>query len=136
MARTCIAVTTALLALAPVGALAQERAGDAAIGALSGAVVLGPVGAVAGAVVGFTAGPSIAHSWGLRRTAPPRASRPARRATQNSAPAGARQVASTPSGAAPSTSGQAPAGDTAAPGRRAAQASNRRNAMPPVQALE
>ena len=54
-------------ALPPLGAIAQERAGDAALGALSGAVVLGPVGAVAGAVVGYTAGPAIASSWGLRR---------------------------------------------------------------------
>jgi hypothetical protein len=62
-------IFTAVVAitLSPLGALAQERAGDAALGALSGAVVLGPVGAVAGAVVGYTAGPSIASSWGLRR---------------------------------------------------------------------
>jgi hypothetical protein len=57
----------AAAALAPLSAVAQERAGDAALGALSGAVVLGPVGAVAGAVVGYTAGPAIASSWGLRR---------------------------------------------------------------------
>ncbi len=50
--------------------LAQERAGDAVLGALSGAVVLGPVGAVAGAVVGYTAGPSISRSWRLRRSEP------------------------------------------------------------------
>jgi hypothetical protein len=50
-------------------ARAQNRAGDAAIGAVSGAVVLGPVGAVAGAVIGYTAGPSIAHSWGVGRSA-------------------------------------------------------------------
>jgi hypothetical protein len=43
-------------------ARAQNRAGDAALGAVSGAVVLGPVGAVAGAVIGYTAGPAIAHS--------------------------------------------------------------------------
>ena len=55
-----------VLTLAPVGALAQGRGGDAALGALSGAVVFGPLGAVAGALVGYTAGPSIAHSWGLR----------------------------------------------------------------------
>lgn len=62
-------------------ARAQERAGDAALGAVSGAVVLGPVGAVAGALIGFTAGPSIAQSWGVRRSA----SRPrVRRATQSS----------------------------------------------------
>jgi hypothetical protein len=54
------------LTLVPVGALAQERGGDAALGALSGAVVFGPIGAVAGALVGYTAGPSIARSWGLR----------------------------------------------------------------------
>ncbi|SDS32305.1 DNA-directed RNA polymerase subunit N [Bradyrhizobium canariense] len=64
--------TIAVMALAlwPVssGAVAQERAGDAALGALSGAVVLGPIGAVAGAVVGYTAGPSISHSWGTRRS--------------------------------------------------------------------
>jgi hypothetical protein len=34
---------------------------------LAGAVVLGPIGLVAGAAVGYTAGPSIASSWGLRR---------------------------------------------------------------------
>ena len=50
-------------------AKAQERAGDAALGAVSGAVVLGPIGAVAGAIVGFTAGPSISRSWGVRRSA-------------------------------------------------------------------
>jgi hypothetical protein len=63
-------VAAALVApmLAPSGALAQERAGQAALGALSGAIVLGPVGAVAGAVIGYTAGPAIASSWGLRRS--------------------------------------------------------------------
>jgi hypothetical protein len=70
------AVAAAAVVVAPVAAGAQERLGDAALGALSGALVGGPVGAVAGGVVGFTAGPSIAHSWGLRhhphhaRTAP------------------------------------------------------------------
>jgi len=60
------AYTTAamLLILAPSAALAQ-RAGDAALGAVAGAVVLGPVGAVAGAFVGYSAGPSISRSWGL-----------------------------------------------------------------------
>jgi hypothetical protein len=52
--------------LAPVAAQAQERLGDAALGAVSGAIVGGPIGLVAGGIVGFTAGPSIAHSWGLR----------------------------------------------------------------------
>jgi hypothetical protein len=46
-------------------AKAQERAGSAAVGAVSGAVVLGPVGALAGAFIGYTAGPAIARSWGV-----------------------------------------------------------------------
>jgi hypothetical protein len=78
-----IAGAAIVIALAPVGALAQERTKDAALGALSGAVVLGPLGAVAGAVVGYTAGPAIASSWGLRRSSrhyhrhnPPSASGP------------------------------------------------------------
>lgn len=54
----------------PSATFAGERVGDAAIGALSGAVVFGPVGAVAGAVIGYTAGPSIADSWGLKRSEP------------------------------------------------------------------
>jgi hypothetical protein len=65
MKRLIVAAVVSL-AFVPRGALAQERGGDAALGALSGAVVFGPIGAVAGALVGYTAGPSIAHSWGLR----------------------------------------------------------------------
>jgi hypothetical protein len=75
-------------------AKAQNRAGDAALGAVSGAVVLGPVGAVAGAFIGYTAGPSIARSWGLRRSAsrsrdashPREASRPDDRRVTQAAP--------------------------------------------------
>jgi hypothetical protein len=59
------ATAAMLLLLAPSAALAQNRTGDAALGAVSGAVVLGPIGAVAGAVIGYSAGPSIARSWGL-----------------------------------------------------------------------
>ena len=67
--RTILA--TAIIALAlPSAASAGERHGDAAIGALSGAVVLGPVGLVAGAVIGYTAGPSIAQSWRNNRHHP------------------------------------------------------------------
>jgi hypothetical protein len=71
-------------------ARAQNRAGDAALGAVSGAVVLGPVGAVAGAVIGYTAGPSIAHSWGVGRSG---SRLRARRAAQ--ANSGTRQQAAT-----------------------------------------
>ena len=54
-------VAALLLVLVPSSVMAQ-RAGDAALGAVAGAVVLGPVGAVAGAFVGYTAGPSISRS--------------------------------------------------------------------------
>src|SRR6516162_1646060 len=67
-----IAIVAISLALMSSAAMAQERTGDAALGALSGALVLGPVGAVAGAIVGYTAGPSIASAWGLRRSNSPR----------------------------------------------------------------
>ncbi len=53
------------VALLPLAAHAGDRGTDAALGAVSGPVVFGPVGAVAGALVGFTAGPAIGHSWGL-----------------------------------------------------------------------
>jgi len=67
MTKTLIAAAMILL-LAPSVAFAQHRAGDAALGAVSGAVVLGPIGAVAGAFIGYSAGPSIARSWGIDRS--------------------------------------------------------------------
>jgi hypothetical protein len=63
-----LAIFAITMTLVPFTASAEERTGDAALGALAGAVVLGPVGLVAGAAVGYTAGPSIARSWGLRRS--------------------------------------------------------------------
>jgi hypothetical protein len=56
--------------LVSLKANAQERAGSAALGAVSGAIVLGPVGAVAGAFIGYSAGPAIARSWGIGQSAP------------------------------------------------------------------
>lgn len=70
-------------------AKAQHRSGDAALGAVSGAVVLGPLGAVAGALIGYTAGPSIASSWGLGRSA----SRPRPRRIRQSSATPQQQVA-------------------------------------------
>jgi hypothetical protein len=46
-------------------AQAQERLVDGVLGGLAGAVVVGPVGLVAGGVVGATARPAISSSWGL-----------------------------------------------------------------------
>jgi hypothetical protein len=75
MKRT-MALAALALALTSSKAMADERRGsDAALGALSGAVVFGPVGALAGAVVGYTAGPSIAHAWGFRRSSTARRGR-------------------------------------------------------------
>ena len=90
-----------LLMFAPAGVSAQERVGSAALGALSGAVVLGPIGAVAGAAVGYAAGPSIARSWGLKGSQPPK-QRQTRRSERG------RRVASTapPTRAAMQANGQ------------------------------
>jgi predicted lipid-binding transport protein (Tim44 family) len=93
-----LAAIALAIALVPVGAHAQERVGDAALGALSGAVVLGPIGAVAGAFVGYAAGPNIANAWGVRRSRRAYYRRPPRQASEVSQPAragdiGARQGA-------------------------------------------
>lgn len=98
-------------------ATAQERAGSAALGAVSGAVVLGPVGAVAGAFIGYTAGPSIARSWGIRRSA---SRSRARHAAQ--------------SGSAPQQ--QAVAAASSPPPVRTSPLPSRRAAPPPVQGFE
>jgi hypothetical protein len=68
--RQFLAAVVIAVSLAPIGAFAQERVGDAALGGLSGAIVFGPVGAVAGIVVGYAAGPGISRSWGLSRSDP------------------------------------------------------------------
>ena len=99
MIKAAYAIAALLLVLVPSSVRAQ-RAGDTALGALAGAVVLGPVGAVAGAFVGYTAGPSISRSWGLEGS---RSSRHRRQASRDSV-RGARAEAT---GVAPSSAGQA-----------------------------
>lgn len=125
-----------LLAGVPASAAAQERAGSAALGAVSGAVVLGPVGAVAGAVIGYTAGPSIARSWGVRGSRSARHRQPPRReaygATATSAPPRARE--------AMEANGQMRAASNppvqAAPAAPPAQAMPAETATPPVQGFD
>src|SRR6201988_5510346 len=92
--KKAIAITDMSLSLVSSLARADEhRPGDAALGAVSGAVVLGPIGAVAGAVVGYTAGPSISHSWGLHRSSAPRQARRAASPDAGRVPAGDSQPA-------------------------------------------
>ncbi len=117
---TALLFATAL-PLVATPAVAGERTGDAALGALSGALVLGPVGAVAGALVGYTTGPDIAHGWGLR-------SSPHRRTRQASAAAPHR--ANRPPLPKPRPDA-APSARAPAPVRSAGTA-----AMPPAQSLE
>ena len=118
-----VAIVALALSLIPSLAVAQERAGDAALGALSGAVVLGPIGAVAGAVVGYTAGPSISHSWRTRRSS---AVRPSRRAAKLEArPSGSESQVASRNQPGPAIAQQGPP----VPGKAASTA-------PPVQGLE
>jgi hypothetical protein len=93
-----IGTTIATLMLA-APAHAAERVGPAALGALSGAVVLGPVGLVAGAVIGYTAGPEIGRAWKVRRVDPHRV-RAAKRPVKRTAQAAVKRRAAPPAAAA------------------------------------
>jgi hypothetical protein len=129
------ALTFLSLMFVPLSAHAETRGTDAALGAVSGALVFGPVGAVAGAVVGFTAGPAISNSWGANGNTRLRSrmrSRPleSRAAPEQPAPGNAAAgQGGTPAASAsdPAASAQArmPAGPAAAPAK-----------APPVQGLE
>ncbi|GMO11144.1 hypothetical protein [Bradyrhizobium sp. TM233] len=117
----------AMLACVPVSAVAQERAGDAALGAVSGAVVLGPVGAVAGALIGYTAGPSIARSWGVRGSRSAGHRQP-RRAAATSGPSRTRQ--------AMNANGQMRAAGNPAPPVQPPPAASAQSSTPPVQGFD
>jgi hypothetical protein len=132
-----IAITAVTLSLISSQALADEhRGGDAALGALAGAVVLGPIGAIAGAAVGYTAGPSIAHSWGFRRSgSAARRTRSAQQQTQHQTQASDTRPAIAAPGPAVAAAPQAaaPAPQAAA---RAPKTTTASSAPPPVQGLE
>jgi hypothetical protein len=100
MIRTLAAAAAVLALMASTAMAAEHRGGDAALGALSGAVVFGPVGAVAGAVVGYTAGPSIARSWGLHRSRAARQSRKVARDAHAEVPLPTPRAAAVPPAAA------------------------------------
>jgi hypothetical protein len=118
-----IAFSILALSLAAQASADEHRGGDAALGALSGAVVLGPIGAVAGAVVGYTAGPSIAHAWGFRRGS---------RARHHAHPARQDAQASVPPAQVTPTAAAVPA----TPQPRPAVAARTGSKPPPVQPLE
>jgi hypothetical protein len=133
--RLLFAASIVAISLVPPQAVAQERAGDAALGAVSGALVFGPVGAAVGGVIGYTAGPSIARSWGLKRSQPPRPGRSAKR-TKSTAP---KTTAVTQQRTTQETSAPAPAVPRESPAPRArpsAAGVDARNATPPMQAFE
>ena len=119
-------VAAVIVTLGPAVAQAQERAGDAALGAVSGAVVLGPVGAVAGALIGYTAGPSIAHSWGLRHSRSAHRARPRRTSESSTTAVGGREAQASMPSPTPSSS----------PAAASARAANQSSAAPPVQGLD
>jgi hypothetical protein len=117
-----VAFSIVALSLATQASADEHRGGDAALGALSGAVVLGPIGAVAGAVVGYTAGPSIAHAWGFRRgSAAHHRARPVRQEAQASPAQVTPNAATVPATSRP---------------RPTASARTASSKTPPVQTLE
>ena len=106
MKKHIVIVATALMV--STAAVAGERATDAALGAVSGAVVLGPIGAVAGAFIGYTAGPSMSRAWGMRGRSS--TARQPRRTASNDQPSYRESQAAmrAPSAASPKTVSKAP----------------------------
>jgi len=131
MIRAVIAIAV-ILVIATSAASAQHRAGDAALGAVSGAVVLGPIGAVAGAFIGYAAGPSIARSWGLDRSRP---ARQRRQASRNNA-RGAKAVSARRSGAPAQVEKDTRVAISRSEGGKPASSTRPSGKLPPVQTLE
>src|ERR1700730_17442506 len=128
MKKTIAFAAFALSLISSTAMADQHRGGDAALWALSGAVVFGPIGAVAGAVVGYTAGPSIAHSWGFRRSSYARERRrSARQEAATAAPVETQPVPNKPATPPP----PAPTSQAAPP-----PVPKTASTAPPVQGLE
>jgi hypothetical protein len=120
--------------LTSVPANAQERAGHAVAGVVAGAIILGPVGAVAGGLIGYTAGPEMSRGLAgeqprarskVRRSA--RSANDTKRATAPSPPPNPAVTAHAPVVRAPAP---APIAAKAAPSIKATQP------LPPVQSLD
>jgi hypothetical protein len=133
MKKSLAAFAFAILLL-PVNAHAQERLGDAALGAVSG-LIFGPVGAIAGGVVGYTAGPSIANAWGIRRSQRVRQTRPARYPARASR-AATQQDTPMPPGSAGSRSGAPAQAATAQVAPQQVAPQPQAASPPPARALE
>jgi len=76
---TALGAIAGAVVLGPIGAAAGAFIGYA------GAVVLGPIGAAAGAFIGYTAGPSMSRAWGVRGRSS--SARQTRRTASNEQPA-------------------------------------------------
>jgi hypothetical protein len=56
-----------LIALSVPAQAGERKVGNTAMGATAGLLVLGPIGAVAGGVIGYTSGDHIAYRMGWKR---------------------------------------------------------------------
>ncbi|MGA3303750.1 MAG: hypothetical protein ABSC72_10740 [Methylovirgula sp.] len=63
---TALLLFALIVVLIPIRVMAEERVVDGAGGALAGVLVAGPIGALAGGVIGVFAGPDIARGMGLK----------------------------------------------------------------------
>ena len=134
MKKTLIVLAVIATSLACVPANAQERAGHGLAGVVAGALILGPVGAIAGGLIGYTAGPEMTHGLvgeqprvrsKVRRSA--RSGNSAKRAVAAGPPPAPAVAAQLPVARAPAA---APTATKAEPSIKAT------HPLPPVQSLE